>query len=156
MTDSYGAFSTSTSTFPGQIQSNIIDTSCTSILTCLYNNENLKIIWVKCSPVSAPPTPSWGWAMGSRVTPSPVHPHEGAPMRSYCDFFIFEAKSLICSLVIAFLLLSRGVALFWCKFVSVLCCSELPLFVSKFGKRVEPVLFLISFNLKLPTAWIFW
>ena len=39
MTDYYGAFSASTSNFPGQIQSIIIDASSKSILTCLYNNE---------------------------------------------------------------------------------------------------------------------
>ena len=33
-TGTYGAFSTSTSNFPGQIQSTIIDTSYKSILTC--------------------------------------------------------------------------------------------------------------------------
>ena len=66
--------------------------------------------------------------MGSRVSaeshphrstltgpPSPVHPHEGAPMLFYYNFFIFEAKSLICSLVGAFLWLSRGVASLWCQ-----------------------------------------
>ena len=84
-----------------------------------------KIIRVKCSPVPAPPPPkkkkpSWGWVMGSSpfwVQPSPVHSHEGAPMHPYCNFFIFEAKSLICCLVGQFLLLSRGliIALFWCQ-----------------------------------------
>ena len=63
-------------------------------------------------PSSLPPPqpPSWGWVMGSvcRAPPSSVHPHEGAPMRSCYNSFIFEAKSLICSLVGAFLLLSRG------------------------------------------------
>ena len=37
MTDYYGAFSTSTSDFPGQIQSTIINTSYERILTCLCN-----------------------------------------------------------------------------------------------------------------------
>ena len=105
-----------------------IDTSYKSILTCLYNNKKIeKIIWLKCSPVSDPPPPpqppSWGWVMGlsygeqslCRVPPSPVHPHEGAPMLFYYNFFIFEAKSLICSLVGAFLWLSRGVASLWCQ-----------------------------------------
>ena len=41
MTDYYGAFSTSTSSFPGQIQSASIDTSYKSILTCLYNNKKI-------------------------------------------------------------------------------------------------------------------
>ena len=41
MTDYYGAFSTSTSNFPGQIQSATIDTSYKSILTCLYNNKKI-------------------------------------------------------------------------------------------------------------------
>ena len=114
MTDYYGAFSASTSNFPGQIQSIIIDTSSKSILTCLYNKEkNLKNHLSKmlphlCSP--PPPTPLMGLSYGEqslcRVPPSPVHPHEGAPMPSCCSFFIFEAKSLICSLVGAFLLLS--------------------------------------------------
>ena len=56
---------------------------------------------------------SYGEQSFCSVPPSPVHPHERAPMRS-CSF-IFEAKSLICSLVGAFLLLSRGVASFWCQ-----------------------------------------
>ena len=121
MTDYYGAFSTSTSNFLGQIQSASIDTSYTSILTCLYNNKKIsKIIWLKCSPVSAPPpTPLMGLSYGEqslcRVPPSPVHPHEGAPMLFYYNFFIFEAKSLICSLVGAFLWLSRGVASLRCQ-----------------------------------------
>ena len=43
MTDNYEAISTSTSNFPSQIQSTIIDTSYKSILTRLYSNEkNLK------------------------------------------------------------------------------------------------------------------
>ena len=41
MTDYYGAFSTSTSNFSGQIQSATIDTSYKSILTCLYNNKKI-------------------------------------------------------------------------------------------------------------------
>ena len=58
-----------------------------------------------CSP---PPTPLMGLSYGEqslcRVPPSPVHPHEGAlAMLFYYNFFIFEAKSLICSLVGAFL-----------------------------------------------------
>ena len=84
--------------------------------------KSKKFICVKCSPFSAPhpppQPPSWGWVMGTRVSavpPSPVHPHEGAPMPSCCNSFIFEAKSLICSFVGAFLLLSRGVASFWCQ-----------------------------------------
>ena len=66
-----------------------------------------------------PPTPLMGLSYGEqslcRVPPSPVHPHEGAPMLFYYNFFIFEAKSLICSLVGAFLWLSRGVASLWCQ-----------------------------------------
>ena len=112
--------------FLGQIQSTNIDISYKSILRCLSNNEKIeKIIWAKCSPVSAthpppppPPTPLMGLSYGEqslcRVPPSPVHPHEEAPMRSCCNSFIFEAKSLICSPVGAFLLLSRGIASFWC------------------------------------------
>ena len=67
----------------------------------------------------SPPTPLMGLSYGEqslcRVPPSPVHPHEGAPMLFYYNFFIFEAKSLICSLVGAFLWLSRGVASLWCQ-----------------------------------------
>ena len=37
MTEYYEASSTSTSDFPGQTQSTIINTSYKSILTCLYN-----------------------------------------------------------------------------------------------------------------------
>ena len=70
-------------------------------------------------PSLLPPTPLMGLSYGEqslcRVPPSPVHPHEGAPMLSYSNFFIFEAKSLICSLVGAFLWLSRGVASLWCQ-----------------------------------------
>ena len=58
---------------------------------------------------------SYGEQSLCRVPPSPVHPHEGAPMLFYYNFFIFEAKSLICSLVGAFLWLSRGVASLWCQ-----------------------------------------
>ena len=71
-------------------------------------------IWMVRSQLSA----MMGAVMRSslcRVKPSPVHTHEGTPMRSCCNFFIFEAKSLICSLVGAFLLLSRGVTSFWCQ-----------------------------------------
>ena len=109
MTDYYGAFSTSTSNFPGQIQSATIDTSYKSILTCLYNNKkNLKNYLTKMLPrLCSPPTPLMGLSYGEqslcRVPPSPVHPHEGAPMLFYYNVFIFEAKSLICSLVGAFL-----------------------------------------------------
>ena len=67
-----------------------------------------------CSP--PPPTPLMGLSYGEqshcRVPPSPVHPHEGAPMLSCSNFFIFEAKSLICSLVGAFLWGGGGVK-FW-------------------------------------------
>ena len=108
MTDSYGAFSTSTSNFPGQIQSNIIATSCKSILTCLYNNEkNLTNHLSKMLPRLCSPQPLMGLSYGeqSHTLTGPLH--EGAPMRSLCDFFTFEAKSLICSLVRAFLLLTR-------------------------------------------------
>ena len=56
----YGAFSTSTSKFLGQIQSTNIDTSYKSILPRLSNNE--KIIWGKkphllpCGSISFTPT----------------------------------------------------------------------------------------------------
>ena len=57
------------------------------------------ICWIKCSPVFAPPISLMGLSCGEqslcRVLPSPVHPHEGAPERSCCNFFIFEVKSLI-------------------------------------------------------------
>ena len=47
-----------------------------------------------------PPTPLTGLSYGEqslcRLPPSPVHPHEGAPIHNYCNLFIFEAKSLIC------------------------------------------------------------
>ena len=57
----------------------------------------------------SPPTPSWmGLSYG--VPPSPVLLLKGAPMRSCFNFFVSEARSLICSLVGAFLVLSRGVA----------------------------------------------
>ena len=121
MTNYYGAFSTSTSNLQGRIQSTIIYTSYKSILTCLYNNErNVKSHLSKMLPrLCSPPTPLMGLSYGEqslcRVPPAPVHPHEGAPMRSYCNFFIFEANRLICSLVGAFLLLSRGGASFWCQ-----------------------------------------
>ena len=66
-----------------------------------------------------PPTPlmklSYGEQSLCRVPPSPVHPQEGAPILSYYNLFIFEAKSLICSLVRAFLSLSRGVASLSCQ-----------------------------------------
>ena len=80
MTDYYGAFSTSTSRFLGQIWSTNIDTSYKSILTCLSNNEKIEnIIWAKmlprlCSPTHLPSPPSWGWVMGTRVS-AESHPH---------------------------------------------------------------------------------
>ena len=99
-TDYYGAFSASTSNFPGQMQSTNIDTSYKSILTCLYNNEkNLKNHSSKMLPrLCSPPPPSlmglgYGEQSLCRVLSSPAHPHEGAPMRSYCNFFIFEEAS---------------------------------------------------------------
>ena len=108
-----GAFSTSTSNFLGEIQSTIIDTSYTSILTCYYNNEDYfcKMLSRLCPPPPSKENPSWGW-----VPPSPVHQHEEAPMQCCCNFFIF-GQSLICSLVGAFvlILLPRGVASFWCQ-----------------------------------------
>ena len=50
MTDYYGAFSTSTSNFPGHIQSTIIDTSYESILTCLYNNQKASAFYSSFFP----------------------------------------------------------------------------------------------------------
>ena len=41
---------------------------------------------------------------------------------------------------------------FGAKFVSVLRCCKFTFFLSKFAKRVELVLFLISLNLKLFSA----
>ena len=83
-------------------------------------------------PLPPPPTPLMGLRYGEqslcRVPTSPVHPHEGAPMRSCCHSSIFEAKSLNCSIVGAFLLLSRGVG-FGAKFVSVLCCCKFTFYI---------------------------
>ena len=94
--------------------------------------------------------PLWEESLQSPTFTSP--PARGSSNALYCNFFIFEANSLIFSLVGAFLLLSRGLASFWCQVCSVLCCCKFTFFVSKFGKRVELVLFLISFNMKLFTA----
>ena len=60
MTDSTST--TSTSNFPGQIQSTIIDKSYQSILTCLFNKEkHVKKHLSKMLPrLFSPPTPSWG------------------------------------------------------------------------------------------------
>ena len=60
MTDYYGAFSTSTFKFLGQIQSTNIDTSYKSILTCLSNNEKvLKNHLSEMLPrLCSPPTPA--------------------------------------------------------------------------------------------------
>ena len=54
MTDYHGAFLTSTSNFPGQIQSSIIDTSAKSVLTGLYNNKkkDLKKLFEQNAPPS--------------------------------------------------------------------------------------------------------
>ena len=117
MTDYYGAFSTSTSNFPGQIQSATIDTSYKSIVTCLYNNKKIeKNIWLKCSPVSAPPQPpSWGWVMGSRVS-AESHPHRSTRTRELqCSFITISLYIFFFWLVGAFLWLSRGVASLWCQ-----------------------------------------
>ena len=126
MTDYYRAFSTSTFKFLGQIQSTNIDISYKSILTCLSNNEKNRKNYrseQNAPPSLLPPTPLMGLSYGDqslcRVPPSPVHLHDGAPMRYCCNSSIFETKSLICSFVGAFLLLSRGA-----KFVSVLCCCK--------------------------------
>ena len=168
MTDYYGASSTSTSKPLGQIQSTNIDTSYKSILTCLYltMKKSKKIIWAKCSPVPAlplppPPAPLMGLSYGEqslcRVAPLPVHPHEEALMRYCCNPFIFEAKKTsFAPLWEHFFDWSRGVASFWCDVCLGPLLLEIYIFVSKFGKRVELVLFLISLNLKLFTAWIFW
>lgn len=96
----------------------------------------------------SPPTPSWmGLSYG--VPPSLVLLLKGAPMRSCFNFCIW-------SLVGAFLLLTkRSPARFRAKFVYVLFCCKFTFSVSKFGKRVELVLFLMSFNLKLFTDRIF-
>ena len=60
-TDYYGVFSTSTSNFPGQIQSTIIE---------LWKNLKYhlsKMLPRPCSPSPPPPQPlSWGWVMGSQ------------------------------------------------------------------------------------------
>ena len=54
-----------------------------------------------CSPHPPQPPPPMGLSYGEqslcRVPPSPVHPHEGAPMRSCCNSFraildIFELE----------------------------------------------------------------
>ena len=121
MTDYCGAFSTSTSKFLEQTQSTNIDTSYKSILTCISNNEKnrknylSKMLHRLCYPSTSLMGLSYVEQSLCRVPPSPVHPHDGAPMRSCCNSFILEVKSLISSLVRAFLLLSRGVALFWCQ-----------------------------------------
>ena len=161
MTDYYGAFSASTSNLPGQIQSIIIDTSSKRILTCLYNNEkNLKNSLSKMLPrLCSPPTPLMGLSYGEqslcRVPPSPVHPHEGAPMHPYCNFFTFETKSLICCLVGVSSSLTRCSLVLVPSLFSFLCCCKCTLFVSKIGKRVELGLFWISINLKLFIGCIF-
>ena len=95
MTEYYGAFSTSTSKISGP------DTCSQLILIQVITMKKSK----KLSEQNAPPS----LQSLCRVPPSLVHPHEEAPMRSCCNSFIFKAESLICSLVGAFLLLSRGV-----------------------------------------------
>ena len=89
--------------------------------------------------------------MGSRVS-AESHPHRSTHTREVqCALVAISLysreKSLICSLVGAFLRLSLGVASFWWVSLSRLCCCKFALFVSKFGKRVELVLFFIYFNL---------
>ena len=158
MTDYYGAFSTSTSNFPGQIQSATIDTSYKSIVTCLYNNKKIeKIIWLKCSPVSAPPpTPLMGLSYGEQSL-CRVPPARGSSNALSLQFLYIWGKKprlLPCG-SISLTLTRRSLALVPSLF-SFLCCCKFTLFVSKLGKRVELVLFLILIHLKLFTAWIFW
>ena len=94
MTDYYEAISTSTSNFPGQIQSTIIDTSCKSILTCLYNNGKKnpknhlsKMIPSLCSP--PPPNPPHGaelWGAESLQSPTLT----GPPARGSSNAFLLQ------------------------------------------------------------------
>ena len=82
------------------------------------------------SRLCCPPTPLMGLSYREkslcRVPPSPVHPHEGAPMRSCCNPFIFDAKSLDllpCG-SISFTLTRRSLVLVPSLFQSVLCCGK--------------------------------
>ena len=93
---------------------------------------------------------------GRRVSAEP-HPHQST-----------RPRELQCALLQFFLYLRQKASFtpswehfsyshevwprFGAKSVSVLCCCKFTFFVSKFGKRVELVLFLISFNMKLFTA----
>ena len=166
MTEYYGAFSASTSNFPGQIQSATIDTSYKSILTCLYNNKkNLKNYLTKMLPrLCSPQPPSWGWVMGSRVSAESLQsptltgpPARGSSNALLLQFLYIWGKKphlLPCG-SISLTLTRRSLALVPSLF-AFLCCCKFTLFVSKLGKRVELVLFLISIHLKLFTAWIFW
>ena len=87
-----------------------------------------------------------------RVPPSPDHPHEGAPMRSIAISLYLRQKASFSPLWEHFSYSHEVWPRFGAKSVSVLCCCKFTFFVSKFGKRVELVLFLISFNMKLFTA----
>ena len=87
-----------------------------------------------------------------RVPPSPVHPHEGAPMRSIAISLYLRQKASFTPSSEHFSYSHEVWPRFGAKSVSVLCCCKFTFFVSKFGKSVELVLFLISFNMKLFTA----
>ncbi len=86
--------------------------------------EKSKTLFEQNAAPSLLPQPSaWGWVMGSKVS-AESYPH----------------WELQCAVV--------AKPRFGAKIVLVFCCCKFTFFVSKFGKRVELVLFLISFNLK--------
>ena len=163
MTDYYGAFSTSTRNCPSQIQSANIDTSYKSILTCLYNNKkNLKNYLTKMLPrLCSPPNPPHGaelWGAESLQSPTLT----GPPARGSSNAVLFQflyiwgkKPHLLPCGSISLTLTRRSLALVPSLF-SFLCCCKFTLFMSKLGKRVQLMLFSMSINLKLFTAWIFW
>ena len=99
----------------------------------------------------SPPNPPHGaelWGAESLQS----HPHEGAPIRSSCNSFIFEAKKphlLPCGSISFTLARSSLVKVFVPSFVSVLCCRKFTFFVSKVGKRVWALAVLDIFELEI-------
>ena len=67
-----------------------------------------------CCPSSLFGRSYWEQSLCKVPPPSPVYPYEKASTRFSSSFFVFEVNTVIGSIVGAFLLFWRGVALFWC------------------------------------------
>ena len=101
--------------------------------------------WVKCSPVSAPlPQPPQGaqlWGAESLQSPTLTCPPTRGSSKALLVQFLYICGSISSTL-------KRRSLVSVPNLVRSSAVVNLHFFVSKFGKRVELVLFLISFNLK--------